>query len=119
MATEPATAPSPPTERRHLLGWLDVLLFAAITFVPLSLCGRGRRDGDTKVDLYLDPIELMDRARTMWDTAVGGGTVTHQAIGYLWPMGPYYWLTHELGVPSWLAQRWWVAGIQCFAALGV
>ena len=102
-----------------LVGWLDALLFAALTFVPLSLGGRGRLNGDTKVYLYLDPIELMDRARTMWDQAVGGGTVTHQAIGYLWPMGPYYWLTHELGVPSWLAQRWWVAGIQFFAALGV
>jgi arabinofuranan 3-O-arabinosyltransferase len=118
MATEPPTAPRH-APRKHLIGWLDVLVFAAITFVPLSLGGRGRLNGDTKVYLYLDPIELMDRARTMWDQAVGGGTVTHQAIGYLWPMGPYYWLTNELGVPAWLAQRWWVAGIQCFAALGV
>jgi len=27
------------------------------------------------------------------------GTVTHQNIGYAFPMGPYYWLVHQLGVP--------------------
>jgi len=122
MATEsppaPSVAPSR-TPRKHLVGWLDALLFAAITFLPLSLGGRGRLNADTKLYLYLDPGELMQRARTMWDSVVGGGGVTHQAIGYLWPMGPYYWLTHDLGIPAWLAQRWWIGGIQFFAALGV
>ena len=28
----------------------------------------------------------------MWDPNIGMGTVTHQNIGYLWPMGPFYWL---------------------------
>ena len=28
----------------------------------------------------------------MWDPNIGLGTVTHQNIGYLFPMGPYYWL---------------------------
>ena len=38
----------------------------------------------------------------MWDPNIGLGTVTHQNIGYLFPMGPYYWLTHTLGVPAWV-----------------
>ncbi|MFI5045844.1 MAG: alpha-(1-_3)-arabinofuranosyltransferase family protein [Acidimicrobiia bacterium] len=118
LATESPTAP-PVAPTRRLIGWRDVLLFGVLTFVPLSLGGRGRLNGDTKVYLYLDPGDLMGRARVMWDAAVGGGTVTHQAIGYLWPMGPYYWLSNDLGIPAWLAQRWWVAGIQFFAALGV
>ena len=29
----------------------------------------------------------------MWDPNIGLGTVTHQNIGYLFPMGPFYWVT--------------------------
>ncbi len=31
----------------------------------------------------------------MWDPNVGMGTVTHQTIGYVFPMGPYYWLVEQ------------------------
>ena len=104
--------------RRRLPGVLDVVLLAVLTFLPQLLGGRGRVNADTKQYLYLEPGDLMERARTLWDGAVGGGTVTHQAIGYLWPMGPYYWATDELGIPSWASQRLWIGGIQFFAALG-
>ncbi|HEX5586221.1 MAG TPA: alpha-(1-_3)-arabinofuranosyltransferase family protein, partial [Acidimicrobiia bacterium] len=105
--------------RRRLVGWRDALLFGVLTFVPLSLGGHGRLNSDTWQYLYTDPVGLMDRARSLWDPSAGGGNVTHQGIGYLWPMGPYYWFTSAIGVPDWLAQRWWVAGIQFAAALGV
>lgn len=106
----------PPQER--LRGALDVAILAAITVVPQLLGGRGRLNADTKQYLYLDPGDLLERARNLWDPAVGGGTVTHQAIGYLWPMGPYYWATDQLGLDPWVAQRLWVGGIQLVAALG-
>ena len=44
----------------------------------------------------------------MWDPNIGLGTVTHQNIGYLWPMGPWYWSSSTLGVPDWVAQRLWL-----------
>jgi hypothetical protein len=47
------------------------------------------------------------------------GTVTHQNIGYLFPMGPYYWLMHEVGVPAWVSQRIWLGSLLFAAALGV
>ncbi len=106
----------PPQER--LRGAIDVAVLAAVTVLPQLLGGRGRLNADTKQYLYLDPGDLLERARHLWDPAVGGGTVTHQAIGYLWPMGPYYWLTDQLGLASWVAQRLWIGGIQLFAALG-
>ena len=31
------------------------------------------------------------------------GTLSHQAIGYLFPMGPFYLLLHDIGVPAWVA----------------
>ena len=38
----------------------------------------------------------------MWDPTIGLGTVTHQTIGYLFPLGPYYWVMDRFGVPDWL-----------------
>ncbi len=51
----------------------------------------------------------------MWDPSVGAGTVPHQNIGYLFPLGPYYWLMEAIGSPDWLTQRllW---GTMVFAA---
>ncbi|WP_436795905.1 alpha-(1-_3)-arabinofuranosyltransferase domain-containing protein [Actinospongicola halichondriae] len=101
------------------LRWVfDIAILTVLTVVPQLLGGRGRLNADTKQYLYLDPGDLLDRSRTLWDARVGGGAVTHQAIGYLWPMGPFYWLTDQAGIPSWAAQRLWVGGIQLVAALG-
>ena len=55
----------------------------------------------------------------MWDPNIGMGTVTHQNIGYLFPMGPYYWLLDRLGVPDWVAQRLWLGSLLFAAAVGV
>ena len=55
----------------------------------------------------------------MWDPHIGMGTVTHQNIGYLFPMGPYYWILDKIGVPDWVAQRLWLGTILFFAAVGV
>ncbi len=44
----------------------------------------------------------------MWDPNIGMGTVTHQNIGYLLPMGPWYWSFEHVGVPDWVAQRLWL-----------
>ena len=104
--------------RRSRIGWAEIGLLGLLTFVPLLLGAGGRLNADTKQYLYLDPVGLMERSRTLWDSNVGGGAVTHQAIGYLWPMGPFYALTDALGLPSWAAQRLWVGGLQFVAALG-
>ena len=50
---------------------------------------------------------------------IGFGTVTHQNIGYLFPLGPFYWLTHGvLGMPAWVAQRLWLGTLLLLAGLG-
>ncbi len=103
---------------RALAAAADLVVLGSITLLPQLLGGRGRLNADTKQYLYLDPGSLLERSRHVWDRQVGGGTVTHQAIGYLWPTGPYYWATDALGIPDWAAQRLWVGGIQLVAALG-
>ena len=47
------------------------------------------------------------------------GTVTHQNIGYLFPMGPYYWLLEQIGLPDWVAQRLWLGSLLFAAGAGV
>ena len=89
---------------------------AAAAYVPLLLTQPGWVSADTKTYLYLDPDRLLGRAWSMWDPSLGAGTVTHQTIGYLWPMGPFYWLADAVGIPDWAAQRlWW--GTIIFAAM--
>ena len=45
--------------------------------------------------------------------------VSHQTIGYLWPMGPWFWAFDALGVPDWVAQRLWLGTLTLAAALGM
>jgi arabinofuranan 3-O-arabinosyltransferase len=97
---------------------IAVAILAAVTYVPLFLSHHGTLDADTKQYLYLDPEGLLGSAANLWNTRTSGGTVTHQNIGYLWPMGPYYWVTDRLGIPDWVAQRLWMGTIMFLAAAG-
>jgi arabinofuranan 3-O-arabinosyltransferase len=104
------------TFRRPAAG---TVLLALVAYVPLLLTKPGSVGADTKTYLYLDPGRLLSRAAWMWDPNIGMGTVTHQNIGYLWPMGPYYWLMEAMSVPDWVAQRLWLGSIILAAGLGV
>src|SRR5687768_11609332 len=94
-------------------------LLAAISYVPLLLTSPGNVAADTKAYLYLDPARLLSRALSLWDPNIGMATVTHQTIGYLWPMGPWFWTFERLGVPDWVAQRLWMGTLLFAAGAGV
>src|SRR3954468_19891904 len=98
---------------------LGYALLALLAYVPILLTKPGKVVADTKSYLYLAPGRLLDRAASMWDPNIGTGTVTHQNIGYLFPMGPYYWLMHLAGVPAWVSQRLWLGSILFAAAVGM
>lgn len=87
--------------------------------VSQLLTQPGVLDADTKTYLYLEPGRYLRQSATMWDPGVGLGTVTHQQLGYLFPMGPFFWATHVLGIPAWAAQRLWVGAILFAAGAGV
>ena len=98
---------------------LPLLLLAAVTYLPLVFTQPGQVGADTKTYLYLDPGRLLRDAAFLWDPGVGLGGVTHQVIGYLWPMGPFYWFLDAIGVPDWLAQRLWLGSLMFAAGAGV
>jgi len=101
-------------------GWVAIgyALLALAAYVPVLRSDPGKVAADTKQYLYLDPGRLLSRAVSMWDPHIGMGTVTHQNIGYLFPMGPYFWVLDKLGVPDWVAQRLWLGSILFFAGMG-
>ena len=100
-------------------GWLEHLIIAAVAFVPLLVVRRGVVSSDTKSYLYLDPTRFLGQVTSMWFPTVALGTVTHQYIGYLLPMGPYYALTAAIHLQTWIAQRLWLGAILFAAGAGV
>jgi arabinofuranan 3-O-arabinosyltransferase len=80
-------------------------ILAVAAYVPILLTSPGRVSADTKTYLTVDPGEVLRQATSMWDPSVGAGTVPHQNIGYLFPLGPFYWLMDAVGIPDWLTQR--------------
>ena len=94
---------------------LDYAGLAVVAFVPMLWSRPGVVTDDTKTYLYLDPGRYVREAVSLWTPSVGMGTVTHENIGYLLPMGPFYWVLAELHVPLWVAQRLWM-GCLLFAA---
>ena len=107
------------SERTSWGRWVTIALPALLTFVPLLLTAPGVVGADTKTYLYLDPGRVLSDAPFVWNTQIGLGTVTHQYIGYLWPMGPFYWLFDAAGVPDWVAQRIWIGSVIFAAGMGV
>ncbi len=92
---------------------------AAIAYLPLLWTSPGRVSADTKTYLTLDPARLLAKAPWLWDSATGLGTVSHQTIGYLFPLGPWYWLGDRLGLPDWITQRLWLGTVFFAAGAGV
>ncbi len=117
----PATPEPPnPSDAPDRRSWIPgALVLAVVAYVPFLLSATGRVSADTKQYLYLDPGRLLGDAPYLWDAGYGAGTLTHQNIGYLFPMGPYFWLLDTLGVPDWVAQRLWLGTITFAAGAGV
>ncbi|MGH9047380.1 MAG: alpha-(1-_3)-arabinofuranosyltransferase domain-containing protein, partial [Acidimicrobiales bacterium] len=128
--SDPSPSPTtsdtnPPKARFARVRRLDPVLsvatvvLAAATYVPSLLTKPGMIADDSKQYLYLDPGKLIQSALSMWNPDVGMGTVTHQNIGFLFPMGPYYWIIQELHISMWVGQRFWMGSLFFFAGTGV
>jgi arabinofuranan 3-O-arabinosyltransferase len=95
--------PQPPVVQRTWRIAMGVA-FVAIAFVQAP----GRVVADTKLDLVVDPARFLARSLFAWDPYAAFGQLQNQAYGYLFPMGPFYLLGHQAGVPDWVVQRaWW------------
>jgi arabinofuranan 3-O-arabinosyltransferase len=94
-------------------------VLALAVYPALMLTKRGQVAADSKQLLFVDPSRFLDGVPSLWDPSIGMGTVTHQKLGYLLPMGPWFWVSEQLGVPMWLSQRLWLATILFAGGAGV
>ncbi|GGV09226.1 membrane protein [Actinomadura cremea] len=72
---------------------------------------------DTKIDMAVNPLGFLGGALRLWSPEQFG-QLQNQAVGYLFPMGPFYALGDLAGVPAWITQRFWLALLMCLAFTG-
>jgi len=97
---------------------VELLGLALLSYVPFLLSAPHKVSADSKQYLYLEVGQFLERAPYLWDAQMGAGTVSHQHIGYLFPMGPWFWVMDGLGVEVWVAQRLWMGTVTLAAGLG-
>ncbi len=118
-STLPAVSaiPAHNIERRWTAG--GVVVLAALAYVPMLAVRPGVITANTKPYLYLDPTKFLSQVSFLWNPTVALGTVTHEYIGYLLPMGPFFAATYLLHVPTWIAQRIWLGSLLFVAGVGI
>ncbi|TYB48116.1 alpha-(1-_3)-arabinofuranosyltransferase domain-containing protein [Actinomadura chibensis] len=96
-------------------------LRAVACCLALTALAFGTRPGallaDTKIDMPVDPVGFLGRAVRLWDPEQFG-QLQNQAVGYLFPMGPFFALGDVAGMPAWITQRFWLALLMCLAFTG-
>lgn len=73
---------------------------------------------DTKIDMAVNPLGFLGRAVHLWDPEQFG-QLQNQAVGYLFPMGPFFALGDVIGMPAWITQRFWLSLLMCLAFVGM
>jgi arabinofuranan 3-O-arabinosyltransferase len=81
-----------------------LVLLAALPFATAP----GALISDTKFELALNPANFLSGALTLWNPQQFGGLL-NQAVGYLFPMGPFFELSRALGLAGWILQRLWLS----------
>ncbi len=96
--------------------WLIVccLALAALAFGSHP----GQILADTKIDLAINPAGFLGRALQLWDPSQFG-QLQNQAVGYFFPIGPFFLLGKLAAVPGWIVQRLWITAILLAAFGGV
>ncbi|MFF4355579.1 alpha-(1-_3)-arabinofuranosyltransferase family protein [Streptomyces sp. NPDC001604] len=104
--------PEGPRSRRWLVGFWAVALLLFLVVHP------GRQTFDTKLGVTVDPGAFFSGLGQLWHDQGNFGGIQDQYAGYLWPMLPFYWLCHAIGLPVWLAERLWLSLIVSVAFWG-
>ncbi len=94
-----------------------LLLLCSLLLIGLPFAtAPGDILADTKFELVVNPSGFLSSALTLWDPQQFGGLL-NQAVGYLFPMGPFFELFRLLSVDGWVIQRLWL-GLLLVTAFG-
>ena len=111
--------------RDRRAGLIGPAVLALALYPPLVVTKRGEVAADSKQLLFVNAGRFLGKVPYLWDPSVGMGTVTHQTLGYLLPMGPWFWVTDQLdsvaGVLVALSSAWRpnLAVVACIVALAL
>ncbi|WUR59846.1 alpha-(1-_3)-arabinofuranosyltransferase family protein [Micromonospora chokoriensis] len=113
-------APGVPSATVSLAVWRLRELLVCLALIGLCVTqSPGLIVPDTKLDMAVDPGGFLARATHLWIADWQFGTLQNQAVGYFFPMGPFFLLGEAIGFPAWLVQRLWMATLLCVALTGV
>ncbi len=113
----PVTAAAPAGGEERIRERIRMTAFCLLLLVLPFVSAPGDLISDTKLDLAINPARFLARALTMWDPTQFG-QLQNQAVGYLFPMGPYFLLGKLAGLPPWVIQRLWIGTVLIAAFLG-
>ena len=89
------------------LGLLACLaLLAALPFATAP----GHIIADTKFELAVNPAGFLSGMLSLWSPQQFG-VLLNQAVGYLFPMGPFFELLRHIGTAGWIVQRLWLSAL--------
>jgi arabinofuranan 3-O-arabinosyltransferase len=113
-AQPPEPAPcSDPLSRWVLAGLGAFFLLVTLIQAP------GLIIDDTKLPVLMAPWTWIRSSLHLWSLTVSSGSVQDQTFGYLFPMAPFFGVAHLLHVPTWWAERMWLALLLTVGAWGV
>ena len=106
-------APEPKAVGRWVLAAVGVG-FLALTFAQAS----GSIEDDTRLPMLMSPINYIGSTLHLWNQNVYGGSVQLD-IGFDLPTGLFFAITHTLHIPTWCAERVWLALLLTTGCWGV
>ena len=111
-------APGGPGVDERLRQRIRLLAFSLLLAVLPFVTAPGRIIADTKLDLAINPAAFLHRALSLWDPQQFG-QLQDQAVGYLFPMGPFFYLGKLAALQPWVIQRLWISAVAVAAFLGI
>ena len=97
--------------------WFLAALFAGF-LVLIFAQSWGKIEHDTQLPLMLSPLSFLGSTLHVWSQNLYGGTAD-VGTGFLFPIGLFFSVTHLLHIPTWCAERVWLAVLLTAGCWGV